>query len=62
MISRQTPLRSFPSFATEKTNIMAFKTLRKVPEGILDKATNLAKATALMSYQKMNELAPFVSM
>ena len=41
---------------------MAFKTLRKVPEGILDKATNLAKATALMSYQKMNELAPFVSM
>ena len=62
MISRQTPLRSFPSFATEKTNIMAFKTLRKVPEDILDKATNLAQATALISYQEMNELAPFVSM
>ena len=42
-------VRSFANFVRRKVTIMALKTLSKIPEDMLTKATHLGKATALIS-------------
>ena len=46
---QEAPLRTFANFVRRKVKIMAFKTLPKIPEVMLDKPTHLSKATALIS-------------